>query len=377
MKDKTIFSYEKVHNLALEYKDTRSEKSAEGLIKCFDVYMKSYANYLKGRQKEYSNRGVLLFVKTFMSKKVVFTHSNVIKKNLYEEHNTHENKLISNIFKKIEYDEIYNECICALLKLASRYNDTRPSFHNYVSKVFPYELYRCFSKYTKDICNNIDPVDDNYISIENVEYKNLSENILNELDKQYNVKKNFGLKHDNYSIYDDKNLNENWLNGITSSQIFNTLNYFEKNVIIDRYLNNESDKEIAIKYGMSSTSIWSTRRKAINKIEMEMALDGMIKCDNLLDKLICDKHVKNVTNHNLSDFEIKIIKEALEYKDISILNTNRHYTLLLSEIIEHKIKEYDTKYIIENSILSIIDKIIDLNHSSSFMLMYNIINKKI
>lgn len=272
--EKTSNQYEdylKVHEYAKNYtKDNRS--NASDIIKSFNYFLNNYTIFLVYGHYQINNYSIRKFLSLYSDKKV---RSKINQYNYYPSvlnslH--HITEKINFLLSDYSYDDVYNECACALLYMAERYNDTKPSFHTYVKRCYHYRLKINIDKLTasskfiidldtfeqlKTRRKSKDPIyKDEYLEIEEM------------VDKEFNINNtSLSYKDDDYSIYDDRHINSNWINGITCSEHFKSLNNFERNILVENYLNKKSDKEIALNYGLARETINRKKRNAVNKLK--------------------------------------------------------------------------------------------------------------
>lgn len=260
--------YLKVHEYAKNYtKDDRS--NASDIIKSFNYFLNNYTIFLVYGHYQISNYSIRKFLSLYSSKNVrsKINQYNYFPSVLNSLHTTTEK--INYLLSDYTYDDIYNECTCALLDMAERYNDTKPSFHTYVKRCYHYRLkvnidkLTASSKYIVDFntFESLNKLNDNVCYDEYFEAIYLA-------DKQASISNtSLSCKNDDYSIYDDNSINSNWINGITCGEQFKSLNNFERNILVENYLNKKTDKEIGLSYGLARETINRKKRNAVNKLK--------------------------------------------------------------------------------------------------------------
>lgn len=256
--------YELVHNLAIGYKNGKKE-NAEKLIDCFNLFLNDYSIFLAYGSYVLGNYSIRRFISLYSRDKVrknynQYNYMPYVKQSIHDTVGR-----ITYVLSDYSYQEIYNECACALLEMALIYKDTKPSFHNYVHKCFHYRLKDNLDKITSSSKRTI-PFDDSImLADDRVDYE--YEQALEQICKSEKLEKTSFKVEDNYSVLDDRHLNYNWELGATCSDEFKILTPFERNLLIQSYIKKKSDIEISDNYGLARETVNRKKRIAIRKLE--------------------------------------------------------------------------------------------------------------
>jgi len=198
-----------------------------------------------------------------------YNYSNKVKDLLQQR-----SKMLADLLVLTESEDLYQESIIGLMKLANRYHDTeKASFHTYVDRTFHYEFFRIvkenipknFKVYNSLEILNFDYNDEyNYKPDLNNDIIE-TENYINDINNT-DTSKNFSAKVFK-SLFSDDYFDINWINGITPSKFFSTLNFFERKIFKLYYIEGYTDKEIGDELGFSRIVINKRRNEAKNKVK--------------------------------------------------------------------------------------------------------------
>lgn len=270
MQDVSI--YINLHETVLDYKHGNKE-AGKKIAESYRGFIWKYVNLICHGVFDINDSRLRRFVSLYSSNVKDFNqyrHKKSVKENL-----TETSIRLTKLFSQYTEDEIRNELICSLLTMAKKYSDyERPSFHTYVERCFHFEIYRTLSKLIKDPITRQDYeefIDEGYLE------ENCSDEInsvLQEVDKELSIKySSSAVIFDNYSVYDDETLNDNWFNGITCSEVFNCITPFERKILVEHSVNKKTDSEIGDKYGLCRATINRRRLKAINKLKTALKIE--------------------------------------------------------------------------------------------------------
>jgi DNA-directed RNA polymerase specialized sigma24 family protein len=157
-------------------------------------------------------------------------------------------------------EEIYNEAVITILKMASRYTSHGgPRFHLYID--------RCFSLYFKRQIENLikDPLlhecchyNDSLLLKDTID----EETIIDDVD--------YGacLQTDSLTFGDTDRFGANWVSGLTTDRAFKSLTPLDRKILIHHYIDGHTDKETAesIGYGARET-VTRRRNQAKRRVE--------------------------------------------------------------------------------------------------------------
>lgn len=260
---KTYYDYYEVHQNALAFKNGNKDCGLM-LINAFGEFLNYYSRLINYKEFDLNHKSTRAFIKMFMPNKKIAKNIHKFKRAKSINSFAYEGaKNINKMFSHYSEPEVNTELIIVLLLMAKRYSDTKPSFHLYVQKMFHYTLMETVRSKFKNVCvldstlsDNIDIQDtfDNYY----VSNKNI--------DKYYFLKNSSKPKVKDYDCTDTRSLNNNWIQNITSTDIFKTLTAFEKMILIESYIYNKTDEEIATEYGTCRATINRRKMKAKNKL---------------------------------------------------------------------------------------------------------------
>lgn len=280
--------YQKVHQLVYKYQ-AGDLQAGEELIESFTMFFTKYVSLIKFGKfdlNHYSTRSFIkLFVEDPTERRKVNPYLNskanyVVKKTV---------ELIVKLFETSDQDDIKQDLKSIFLTMCKKYKDTRPSFHDYISKNFHFYTYRYFEKMTKD------PISCGYIYIPKMVYDTAdgdtiglsdltnviedekalveSQQTINDLNLHYNIQNSEipVIKADEIqSVYEDEFIDINWINGITCTDIFKNLTAFERKIIFMWYVERKTDTEIGKEFNVCRGTINKRRGIAKKKIEEEV-----------------------------------------------------------------------------------------------------------
>lgn len=271
--------YMRVHELVLKSQDGDQDAKIE-LFEIFEEFIERYVELLKEGNYNLYNYSVKRFISFFIhdkkSKKAIDQHYHKPGVRADVEKAV---KLIKGIFSFYDEEDIRNDLFIVFWTLCRRYKDKRPSFHNYLKMCFHYEVLSYYRPLIKNSSVN-NPY--NHISLEESEtYEHQGiemEMSLNDTNKYISIKRTEEIKvKDRSSVYEDENLNANWITGITCSPEFSVLTNYERNLLIESFVKKKTDQEIADKYGLSRATINRRKQAAKEKLAQELMKSNMIK----------------------------------------------------------------------------------------------------
>jgi DNA-directed RNA polymerase specialized sigma24 family protein len=287
--------YQKVHDLVYKYQAGDFD-AGEELIDSFAMFFTKYVSLIKFGKYDLNHYSTRSFIKLFVEdpadrKKVnpyINRANNVVVKKTVE--------LIVKLFEASDHEDIQQDLKSIFLTMCKKYKDTRPSFHDYVSKNFHFYAYRHFEKMTKDpvacgytyshksfyekhtqVINDIVDLSD-VIPDSNAEIE--SQQTFNDLNLHYS-KQNSEIPvieaDAASSVYENEFIDINWINGVTCDDIFKNLTPFERKIIFMWYVDKKTDTEIGNEFNVCRGTINKRRGIAKSKIEKEVMKLNMLK----------------------------------------------------------------------------------------------------
>lgn len=266
-------NYLDIHNYAINYtKDNR--ENASDIINAFSFFLNNYAIFLTYGSYSIKNNSIRKFISLYNNKDV----KNRINQYKYSKYISNQicctAEKINYLLSDYTYDDLYNECVCALLYMAEKYNDTKPSFHNYVKKCFHYRLKISIDKLTSSNKNLVELISLDISKDQNGRHKQFIyvdeyEQLIEKIDTQIKISNStFSMKGFDIDMYNDNFIDFNWINGISCNEVFSVLNNFERSILVESYINKKTDKEIALKFGLARETINRKKRKAVKKMQV-------------------------------------------------------------------------------------------------------------
>lgn len=297
--------YERVHKLAYEYKDGNTE-AGDKLLDSFSSFLNRYVSLLFYGYFDLKHSSTRNFIKLFVVNK---KRRSAIGSFMYNEPagvtialETVEK--IKSLFSSYSKEDIQQEISYVFLTMAKNYKDSKPSFQNHIDKNFHFYAFRYLEKLIKDPLTRDDSStaaifkvsrgaggneqfeinllelipDESYIRL--IENKDLEICASQDRDNS-NITVISNMKQeleDEISMYDDNFLlDANWINGITCSEVFDTLSPFERRMLVMWYIEKRTDSYIADTFGVCRVTINTKRAKAKRKLEKELKRLNLIK----------------------------------------------------------------------------------------------------
>lgn len=150
-------------------------------------------------------------------------------------------KLISSVW---DYEDCIQEIQMAIIEMAQRYTNKNASFHTYLVTTLPHKILnrarRLFNDSMAYLGTSID-------------------------DDEASPYLHSGLA-DQDRIEDDSATGSTWIAGLTSSEVFDTLTSEERFILYRMMLEGETPEEVAKSLGISKSTLYLRRRRAIDKI---------------------------------------------------------------------------------------------------------------
>lgn len=290
--EEDLAKYKKLHDITFNYnrddKDSISKKDMIFLIDSFSMFLNILVVEITSTNTTLSNQIVKNFYSLFINKKVEIKQGHNLSKYqkdkemqfLFNRKSLH----IFNLLKGHSRTDVYNQAVIGLLNLAHRYKDTeKASFHIYVKNTYHFELKRMVSilapkhfmtmqDYNLEI---FDEYDYSSKRIDNAQDVNIFEvaKIELEINRDLKIKKyeknnpDKLVSSDRFNPLEDDFFDINWINGITSNNVFSKLNFLERKILILFFVDKMTLGQISHELGFSINMIKKNRKESIKKIK--------------------------------------------------------------------------------------------------------------
>jgi RNA polymerase sigma factor (sigma-70 family) len=260
---KKKLTYEELNNIVLAYQSGDPKASAM-IVSAFEGLRVKYLNLISRGHYNLQDRTIREFLSLYMKdeSKRRYIHQwrsmPQVRSELYKAA-----EKIHEMFKGFLECEIKHELISALLTLAKRYKspDGKPRFHTYVQRAYRFQVQRQLHELIADpiayrFQNISSYIDDEYDGVQVdmmdfIDQAALSNHIpLISLSDQY-----------------EDEINENWVMGHTTSEIFQGLTILERRILMLYYERGMKDQQIANQLGICRSSVNRIRLTAKRKIQ--------------------------------------------------------------------------------------------------------------
>jgi len=237
------------------------------IVKAFSGYLTRFLSLVKYGYIDFGNYGHRQFISLFVRNRyeririLSGINNDSTRRLVYETA-----AMVANQFKPYSKEDIWSELTTELLIMAKNYkNDLGYFFHTYVSKAFPFRIFKRLSVWINDVTNmiarNWDRPD-----MDTLEEDDFADGLIEDLDKEEPLL----LIPDNS---DEVKLDENWINGQTCSEAFSVLTPLERRVLIMYYQEGYTDREIGEQLGYRASSIQQIRSGAVSKLRKTQGMD--------------------------------------------------------------------------------------------------------
>lgn len=267
--------YIKVHELAYSYKEGNKE-ACEELLNLFSAFLNRYVSLLHYGYFDLKHTSIRNFIKLFVDNSTKRSAISSYKYNksagLKASQDTVD--MIKSYFSSLSKEDIKQEISNIFLDMSMKYKDTKPSFQNHIDKNFHFYVFRHFEKHTKNPLSRGGC--DIYLSHNIRDHVFETDMINKELEISIEQSINNSImptlktSSKTISILEDSFLDINWINGITCSEVFETLTPFERKILVMWYIDKKTDSQIAEEFGLCRGTINSKRAKAKDKLEVEL-----------------------------------------------------------------------------------------------------------
>ncbi|WP_231115063.1 RNA polymerase sigma factor [Neomoorella thermoacetica] len=227
-----------IEQLVLDY---QHGDLAYELIEIFKPLIYKYINILKYQRINFDDAKSRQFISLFVSDS--YTRNCLKRKNPSLDAKKHVYDLLSMLNHALycyESDDLFNEAVVVLLTMARNYKQQGKSFLGYINKSFPFAFYRAIiqlvrdpSVFSRNYNLSLETIDDNTSQM-----LKLSEN-----------------------PYDRINEDFSFIKGQTDSP-FALLTPLDRLILIKRYVDGLTIKEIAVELGYATSTIWEHIRKS-------------------------------------------------------------------------------------------------------------------
>lgn len=150
-------------------------------------------------------------------------------------------KLISSVW---DYEDCIQEIQMAIIEMAQRYTNRNASFHTYLVTTLPHKILNRARRLFNDGMSYPG------VSIEDDEASPYLHSGLADQDR----------------IEDDSSTGSTWIAGLTSSEVFDALTSEERFILYRMMLEGETPEEVAKSLGISKSTLYLRRRRAIDKV---------------------------------------------------------------------------------------------------------------
>lgn len=248
-----VLTYEELEVIVQAHRDGDTQ-ATERLIGAFWAFIQKYVRVISQGKADIADRNIRQFSRLFMPKE---EGSTVFQFRRSEKAKNSFNKAIENIhylFRNNSYNEVLNEAILAFLTMAERYNSKGNFFHLYVEKAFHFQYYRQLKSLLElNPSNNRISYYDEYYTGDEGEY---SSNIID--DTRFWVDEPL------------EEVNENWINGLTTGEYFDDLTPTQRRILKLNYVDGNTDEEISHIMGVCRATINRRKKSAERMIEVHL-----------------------------------------------------------------------------------------------------------
>jgi len=220
-------------DLLVERYQQGEQDSALELVNQFSSLINKFVKFLKGGEVDFENSAVSKFIS------LVIEDADLRKKLMQNTLSEYEKQKIRKIvsfisfcMRTVEKEDIKQELIAIFLKMARRYKPKGRSFTTYLSSSFHYEVYRFVMRYVPNPLSYADTFEE-YLS------PSYSEDWGDE--QEYGV---------------------NWVNGSEAEHPFDTLKPVDRIILVKRFIEKKTIRQIAREMGYSETQIRKRIKKA-------------------------------------------------------------------------------------------------------------------
>lgn len=298
----TAEDYKKLNEQIKLYKQGNAE-AADYIVAVYHAMLKKYTDFICFKN---THKGVQLDASSVLHKFIrlyIRGYSKMTKEEKDEAYCA-TCMMIADTFSKFEYLDIYNELVCVLLNMASKYKVLEPgdkyykengTFHMYVKRCFHYDVFNALKKIAGDplvmfkgiyaIEEKADYEADTYrythdgiidsinriAVLKSQDSDILFEKVIHAADRMNDIKKSVLITKKEKGgpetdPYEDASLNFNWTNGVTCSSEFMTLTPYEREILVLTYVDKVYDDEISKRYGYHRVTIVKHRKIALEKL---------------------------------------------------------------------------------------------------------------
>lgn len=259
-------TYEELERIVKAHQDGDKEATLQ-LIESFRLYIHKFINLIRHGKINLDDRQLREFVGLFVHKSIRSTFHRYKRDLTARQHIYRTVGYIQEIFRPYPVQELEHEGIVTLLALAQRYQSRGNFFHLYVLRSFHYQYYRRLQllldgptfitlsggrlPYWDEVAATCDFPD-----------------MLEQIEKEKSP----------YLICEPEDeINENWINGLTSSELFAELTPMQRKILKLYYLDDYTDNEIALLLGVCRATVNRRRLKAVRILYEKLKEQKMLR----------------------------------------------------------------------------------------------------
>lgn len=269
VREKNPNEWKEIEDLVMKYKEQFQEGAAEKtvqesqsaaatLLKRFYPLFKKYLILIKSDHIDFRDAEMRRFVLSFIGDpklKAILKRRDAYrstKKNLI----AYRFNFVCSSYGQLPEDEILLDLQTLFLILAKRYKQMGRSFCGYLYNVYSFEVSRFIKKYIENPSN---------LDYKKYEYEDYMRATTDTLAEEHIVDH---LYENSIGIPD-----MSWISGAHCSEAFKELSPLERKIIIEYYLEDYNDRQIAEHFGLHINTINQKRRQAIETIADTMGID--------------------------------------------------------------------------------------------------------
>jgi predicted DNA-binding protein (UPF0251 family) len=263
--------YQKIHNLAFQYKAGNMDAAIQ-ILESFSWFIEKFLDFIMNETFNINDFTLRNFVGMFIADKSIRSQVNNYKKRYTVREQLYEtSKVVSYLLSQYGYEEMKAEAIAVILEMAKCYKDTKPSFHNYVDKCFYKWFWWKTTKYFTDpVSKSLISYEDEFESDESIEDQ--FDKALEIADWHYTIKKFYESDVRLKPVicknpYDNAIFDIAWIDGYTCCEPFKKLTSFERKILKLYYVDKLRDQDIGEQCGVCRATINRRRMAAQRKLE--------------------------------------------------------------------------------------------------------------
>lgn len=255
-----MLEYKEIDELVMKCQAERDKDATQKLLDNFEWFIEIYLELICEGKISLENKSARKFISLFMRNRQVakkmhlFRRSTTVVKSAFDS-----GEYLKNTYSFLERDDIHHLLIIEFLELVHRYKpkDNAPRFVAYVMSSYHFRVYHSLTRHTK-----------NHLYHSDLEGLLLDKKTMDRkpTEKETEIEDKFDNKYPELTSPEDIFVDENWVAGFTSTNVFDELTYEQRKILKLSYVDGLTDTEISHVLGTCRATVNRRRLRVVDML---------------------------------------------------------------------------------------------------------------